>query len=278
MTYAYQAVFNTNLRLVVSIAKKYVTPRSLPLIDLIQEGNIGLDKAIKRFDTSKGFQFSTYATWWIRQSVSRGNENSAKTLKIPVDLQKEVRQLYSNTHNLAGLLGREPTRDELLEYIEIDEDKLSEIEAIRAIRTISIHSPISNDAEISTELVDMLSDPNDRLETAINALADKDELESIFAEANLDSVVRLVIGLRAGIPDKALKGLVFKTRRGLQDYATIYDRLCSVPGKGATLKEIGTEIGHDPSIIQRITNRGYDQMREAKKRLDYLMLETPDDI
>jgi RNA polymerase primary sigma factor len=185
-----------NLRLVVKIAKRYVN-RGLPFLDLVEEGNLGLIKAVERFEVSRGFRFSTYATWWIRQSVERALMNHANTIRLPVHVNEDIGKLYRLTSRFRRELNREPTLSEVADALEMDLDRVNKLK-VQMMHTFSLDQPLG---EFSNYLLrDSIEDttcpgPADRIER-LNAYEQVSRLMQNFSE-----VEKRILALRFGLED-----------------------------------------------------------------------------
>jgi len=193
-TAARERMINANLRLVVTIARDYAN-LGLPLLDLISEGNIGLTKAVERFEPTKGAKLSTYAMWWIKQAIKRALANQSKTIRVPVHLADKLAKMRRLSVRMSEELGREPTDDELAEEIGIDSDKITRLKSV-GIRPASLNAPIVEDD--STEFGDMIGD--DEAQTPFELLRDKNLLGEVDGLLEvLDPREKKIISQRFGL-------------------------------------------------------------------------------
>ena len=194
---AKQKLVEANLRLVVSIAKRYVGKTSMSFSDLIQEGNLGLIKAVERFDYRRGFHFSTYGTWWIRQAISRAIADQARTIRIPVHMVETINKLGRTSRQLWQALGREPTTAEIAEKMDISEDRVCEIQRI-ALEPTSLETPAGEEGD--SEIYDFVEDTEAKspVDSVVHNIL-KEQLLSVID--TLTPREQKVVRLRYGLDD-----------------------------------------------------------------------------
>ena len=199
--YARERIIEGNLRLVASVAKRYLG-RGLPFLDLIQEGNIGLMKAIDKFEPSYGFRFSTYATWWIRQAITRALASSSRNIRIPVHMAEKVRKYKTKQMELASMLGREPTIEEMMEELNLSRDNVIELHNL-ANDTISLNSKIDV-TEDESELIEFIPSEEETPEELFEKKDLRKLLMQLLNTANYKERDREVLlyrfGLKTGVP------------------------------------------------------------------------------
>ena len=229
---AREHLIKANTRLVVSIAKRYMG-RGVAFLDLIQEGNLGLMKAVKKYDYTRGFRFSTYATWWIRQTITRAISDQGRTIRVPVHMIDRIRQLYKTNQQLEQKLGRQPTIEELAEAVELPVHRVQWIMKVSWL-PLSLESPVGD--EDDSELGHFIEDDESPtpMQSAYQSML-KDKLEEILSTLS---------------PREAR---VLRLRFGLDD------------GTSYTLEEVGRKFGLTRERIRQIEGRALRQLRHPKR-------------
>ncbi|GAP05590.1 MAG TPA: RNA polymerase subunit sigma [Anaerolinea thermolimosa] len=238
---AREHLIKANTRLVVSIAKRYIG-RGVPFLDLIQEGNLGLMKAVEKYEYQRGFRFSTYATWWIRQTITRSIADQGRTIRVPVHMVDRIRQLYRTTHEMEQKLGRTPTNDELAAAIGIKPNKVDWMLRVSWL-PLSLESPINDDEEDS------------ELGMFVEDQVTPSPIQSTYSSLLREKVQEVLETL----PPREAR--ILRLRFGLEN------------GRAYTLEEVGQKFGLTRERIRQIESKALRRLRHprrARQLKDYL--------
>lgn len=230
---AREHLIKANTRLVVSVAKRY-NGRGVPFLDLIQEGNLGLMKAVEKYDYRKGFRFSTYATWWIRQTITRAIADQGRTIRVPVHMVDRIRVMYKRTHELEQKLGREPTVDELAESLDIPKQKLEWMIRVSWL-PLSLETPI-NENEDESELGNFIEDQDNPTPS-----------QSVYTKLLSEKIDEILESL----PYREAR--ILRLRFGLEN------------GRFYTLEEVGKKFGLTRERIRQIETKALRRLRHPRR-------------
>ena len=230
---AREHLIKANTRLVVSIAKRYTT-RGVPFLDLIQEGNLGLMKAVEKFEYQRGFRFSTYATWWIRQTITRAIADQARTIRVPVHMVDRIRQMYRLTHEMEQTLGRPPTNDELADKLELPVNKVEWMLRVSWL-PLSLESPV-NDEDEESELGMFIEDQ-----------LTPSPVQTTYAKLLVEKIEEVLESL----PPREAR--ILRMRYGLEN------------GRTYTLEEVGQKFGLTRERIRQIETKAMRRLRHPRR-------------
>jgi RNA polymerase primary sigma factor/RNA polymerase nonessential primary-like sigma factor len=231
-------MIRANLRLVVSVARRYYRHAGLSFLDVIQDGNLGLIRAVEKFDYAKGFKFSTYATWWIRQAIERGRADRSRTVRLPVHVVEKLNRLNRIERNLATELGRDPTNEEVAAEAEMSVDQIEELRELTR-SAVSLDTPIGEDGE--TRIGDLIEDID------------------VLQPAEVAEHRELIDGLRslvASLPPR--QAAIISMRFGLDD------------GKPHTLAEVAEQVGLTRERVRQLEKHALAELRNPKRHANLL--------
>jgi RNA polymerase primary sigma factor len=242
---AHQAVFHANLRLVINIAKPYWLRGLMPAVDVIQEGNVGLLKAIKRFETAQGNKFSTYATWWVRSGVTRAVADQSRLIRLPVHRHDEYNQMVSKVLKRTGELNRDLNDEEIENVTGMKIKKYREFMAQGVIHQPSLNA-IIGDKDGDLVLQDLVADKNNDVDNFINEFADHEYVQQILTDSGLKAREKFVLGLRFGLGPEFLGSLNAEFQGKMFNYHEVAgtDKM--------TLEEAGNILGVTRERIRQI--------------------------
>lgn len=258
---ARQVVYVSNLRLVIGHAKKRAFYSSMDLLDLIQEGNIGIADAIDRFDYSKGFKFSTFATWYVRQTIDRAISNQSRTIRIPVHVHDKLIKLSVITRKLTVKLDREPNAFEIAEEMGTSAEEVIKLQSHNNKQPVSLNAPIEGIDE-KVEFGDSLEDREITMDRALQEAEDAQYISKIFSHKQLDLREKYILSFRLGLEVDELKGTSIEVANGSAlTYEQLLDHILS--DNTITLEDAGNYFGVTRERIRQIEASGLKKIRDA---------------
>ncbi len=254
---AYQTIYKSNTKLVISIAEKYAGFNVLPFIDLIQEGNIGLSKGITRNDITRGYKFSTYATQWIDQNITRAMADTGRTIRLPVHRHEQWLKLNKVFLNLSQKLDREATVAEVAEVMGMSAKQVDDLQRNGALTLKSLNEPIGDGED--SEMGDIIADPFARIDSAIDNLSNRQYLMDILVAAPLNPKELSVLCLRNGVALEIFNDVMVNVRDGERSYEELMHNMPTTDG--LTLETIGELFGLTRERVRQLEASALEKIR-----------------
>ncbi|HEX6462286.1 MAG TPA: sigma-70 family RNA polymerase sigma factor [Candidatus Saccharimonadales bacterium] len=258
---AHQVVYLSNLRLVISLSKKFWRKNNLSEMELVQEGNLGLDRAISRFDVSKGFKFSTYATWLARQAITRAIANQSRTIRIPISRHEQYRNAQKEINAMIDKLGRQLTDKEIEAATGMSMKKYAELEQDGRLHLPSLNALVSPGADLELELGSLVADPNADMNREVMNLSDREELTEILNNSSLTDREKFILGLYYGLGPELIGPLTINLGGKLLSYEEVTEKIYT--DKGLARERIGELFKLSYERVRQIRISGMNKLMQA---------------